>query len=91
MVDPGAGVTLKTVPSASSEGAASVLEITRPAAAKAVRASIRDIPTSPSGTTASPGPLEIVKVTADPFLTCVVARGIWLATRSSGIRGSCAR
>ncbi len=40
---------------------------------------------------ASPGPSEIVMITPEPLAARVVASGNWLATRSLGIRESCAR
>ena len=50
-----------------------------------------DIPTKSIGTIEFPGPSEIVKTTPEPFCTRTVARGIWFATRSFGIRPSWAR
>ena len=69
---------------------ASVSETTKPAAESDARASCSDNPTRSVGTTESPGPSEIVSTTPDPDFTRVVAKGIWLATRSFGIRESCA-
>ena len=91
IVEPAPGVTSSTVPCASSEGDAIVCETTKPAAARAARASVRIIPTSPSGTIASPGPSEIVRTTPEPGFTSLDASGIWLAIRPAGILGSCAR
>ena len=88
IVVPGPGVTWRTVPCGLSEEIASVLAITKPAAARDARASISVSPTKSGGTIASPGPSESVMMTLDPGFALLVARGNWLAIKSLGIRGS---
>ena len=85
---PGSGVIFKTIPGSCSESIAIVLLTLNPAAVKAALTSSRGLPNKPVGTMASPGPSEIVNVTADPSETRIVASGSWLATRSFGILGS---
>ena len=68
-----------------------VCETNRPTAESAARASVSAMPTRSSGTIASPGPSEIVRITPEPGRASLAASGIWLATLPDGIRGSCAR